>query len=1068
MGYLKQIDVDNFKSWRGTKTLGPFKRFNCIIGTNGSGKSNIMDALGFVMGERVGALRVGRLRDLIHGAHTGRPEARTAAVRLVLTAMPLPGNSSEYSVNGVSVSLAKYKKDLETIGVLTKARNCLVFQGAAESIAMETAKERCKLFERISQSDEFAAEYERQREALHKAKEDTQFHYYRKKTATAERKQVSREKQEARRGVPGLGRLQLLLFRLFHNQQDISALVSRLEERGREVAEQKSGLAEGEAATRALKKEHGRLTREQLGLEKEIRAEEQKLAQAQSKYIKTKVNTSHCVKKAEEARAALRKVQRLRAKREAEVADIRQEMAELGAACCCCVQLEQYKELKERARKKAAVLCQRADRRQLEVTGDRDKIALDHSKSKRVEKYGQQERSLTEALVHSRQRSQEVEQELGQVLEELGNARLDHQESWREQQRKETLQNMRRMYPNDVVRRRRLGYPNIAEEEEARVPQRCGEEEEEVARYGRLVDLCSPIHRKYQLAVTKVFGHYLNAIVVSTQTVACSCIQYLRQERAEAETFLPVNYLIAGPLNERLRELREAKMVVDVVQCNSEAMPALKKVLQFVCGNAVVCESIQDARRLAFGGPQRLKSGVISGGSSYLRTKARCWEDQDLRKLTEQKDQLTAELRVSSLAASDNDAKCQQQRGCDWSTVLSLTCPRGLVKTRAKESELKDVQVQAQGVQTRLKYTDKDLQTLVSKDIPNCQAPYWFYWALLGEGTEHKAGAPPQEISNLESELLNLEADVQMQQKSVEVKEVEMKNIRDRMDQLEYEVEQGEQQQRKLHQLEGTIDKEEVTIAQQTEEEGELLGVVEQGQNQILDLKDLLQAKTLQISEAKARLDQETKRLQEANRYDRSWSGSKRALVTLEMSLEQLPALAKHNLLSVSESESAVVTADIYEREAQLYVLRTTSAPNLKALEKMRGEEERYHENIEEPYLGGINYNCVAPGKRFMSMDNLFRPAPFFILDEVDAALDNTNIGKAGGVPGGVPGGVTSFIREESKEGMQFIIISLKKEFYSRADALLGVYPQFNGCMASGSLLLDLQPYPMHQEDPDE
>lgn len=28
-------------------------------------------------------------------------------------------------------------------------------------------------------------------------------------------------------------------------------------------------------------------------------------------------------------------------------------------------------------------------------------------------------------------------------------------------------------------------------------------------------------------------------------------------------------------------------------------------------------------------------------------------------------------------------------------------------------------------------------------------------------------------------------------------------------------------------------------------------------------------------------------------------------------------------------------------------------------------------ENPDEPYLGGINYNCVAPGKRFMAMDNL-------------------------------------------------------------------------------------------------
>lgn len=35
---------------------------------------------------------------------------------------------------------------------------------------------------------------------------------------------------------------------------------------------------------------------------------------------------------------------------------------------------------------------------------------------------------------------------------------------------------------------------------------------------------------------------------------------------------------------------------------------------------------------------------------------------------------------------------------------------------------------------------------------------------------------------------------------------------------------------------------------------------------------------------------------------------------------------------------------------------------------------------------------------------------------------------------------VTSFIREESRENMQIIIISLKEEFFSKADALLGVY----------------------------
>ncbi|XP_054151436.1 structural maintenance of chromosomes protein 1A, partial [Melozone crissalis] len=106
-------------------------------------------------------------------------------------------------------------------------------------------------------------------------------------------------------------------------------------------------------------------------------------------------------------------------------------------------------------------------------------------------------------------------------------------------------------------------------------------------------------------------------------------------------------------------------------------------------------------------------------------------------------------------------------------------------------------------------------------------------------------------------------------------------------------------------------------------------------------------------------------------------------------------------------------------------------------------------ENPEEPYLDGINYNCVAPGKRFRPMDNLsggektvaalallfaihsYKPAPFFVLDEIDAALDNTNIGK-----------VANYIKEQSAANFQAIVISLKEEFYTKAQSLIGVYPE--------------------------
>lgn len=60
------------------------------------------------------------------------------------------------------------------------------------------------------------------------------------------------------------------------------------------------------------------------------------------------------------------------------------------------------------------------------------------------------------------------------------------------------------------------------------------------------------------------------------------------------------------PLNERLREVRGAKMVVDVVQCAQNA-PQLKRVVQFICGNSLVCETLKDASHIAFDGPERLQ-----------------------------------------------------------------------------------------------------------------------------------------------------------------------------------------------------------------------------------------------------------------------------------------------------------------------------------------------------------------------------------------------------------------------------------------------------------------------------
>ncbi|KAJ5712737.1 Structural maintenance of chromosomes protein 1 [Penicillium malachiteum] len=122
-------------------------------------------------------------------------------------------------------------------------------------------------------------------------------------------------------------------------------------------------------------------------------------------------------------------------------------------------------------------------------------------------------------------------------------------------------------------------------------------------------------------------------------------------------------------------------------------------------------------------------------------------------------------------------------------------------------------------------------------------------------------------------------------------------------------------------------------------------------------------------------------------------------------------------------------------------------------------------EDSDEPYLDGIKYHAMPPLKRFRDMEHLsggektmaalallfaihsYQPSPFFVLDEVDAALDNTNVAR-----------IANYIQDHAAPGMQFIVISLKTGLFQNSEALVGIYrDQVEN--SSKSLTLDLRKY---------
>ena len=83
--YLKEVQMENFKSFGNKLTVPFFPGFTAVTGPNGSGKSNIVDAILFVLGPKSSkVMRAGRLTDLIfNGGKKRKKPAKFCKVSLV-------------------------------------------------------------------------------------------------------------------------------------------------------------------------------------------------------------------------------------------------------------------------------------------------------------------------------------------------------------------------------------------------------------------------------------------------------------------------------------------------------------------------------------------------------------------------------------------------------------------------------------------------------------------------------------------------------------------------------------------------------------------------------------------------------------------------------------------------------------------------------------------------------------------------------------------------------------------------------------------------------------------------
>jgi len=638
-GHVQEVILENFKSYEGRVRVGPFKKFTCVVGQNGVGKSNLLDAIAFVLclsgaGRRRRAgtgSRDERLSDLAHQKAGDDPASASRVVSVELRhargvcgsvdvleksfkRMLNPDGSLQFQVDGVDITEEQYLSQLEEINILTEARNFFVFQGDVEAAAKRQGKDLAKFFEQISGSNAYQDEYQRIAAEKAQKEDEVRLLYHRKKDATNDKKVMSNQKADAERyqrleAARHTLQLEYYLFRF-------QVLASRAEVSQGEVAE----------------------------------------IQAEREVVLASLNASNQqVKEAETKRAAAHLAARRAAKTAAVIrVQLDQQNPELKGVCS---KLEILTERVDEMRKKQQTdevriseLMERRDaleneqrestakvqdleaaakkemhftdaqRRQYEfASAEADRTAAPYKA--RLRDLQQQIRLSTLEKQRNEREEQEVKARCGHLarkVKTLLEKQSEHQAAFESDSatllavgrqlaslKAKVLQYAKEREDKMAERHRKFqGVQDIA------ATERQIQHEHEMVKVtsdlvrlfpgvrGRILDLCRPANDTYSVALDVALGSSSDSIVTDTADVARQCVQYLKDHMLQPMTFMPLDNLRVA--DSQLHSAVEANPAVRLALHCVSFDERLGRAFHFLLGDVVFADTLDDGRRFAY------------------------------------------------------------------------------------------------------------------------------------------------------------------------------------------------------------------------------------------------------------------------------------------------------------------------------------------------------------------------------------------------------------------------------------------------------------------------------------
>jgi chromosome segregation protein len=607
------------------------------------------------------------------------------------------------------------------------------------------------------------------------------------------------------------------------------------------------------------------------------------------------------------------------------------------------------------------------------------------------------------------------------------------------------------------------------------------------AGIGGVYDIVSElgkVNKKYSIALEVAAGSRLKSVVVEDDKIAQKCINFLKENKLGVATFLPLNKIKGNSKSGDYNITGLHGRAIDLVKFDSK----FKDVFEYVFGNTLVVDNIDIARKIGIGtnrmvtlsgdlvevsgamvGGHRKKSGYqfkevdfddkigrLSSEVSELKNSINEFENLKINngnkiyELKKEKGDLEGQLIKMNKLVNTGDTKDLSKDLIMINSSLDKfekeieICNKSLenIKDTGVDS-VREIEDKRNGIKEKIIKIESEIKNF-GMNISSILIPEKEKILSIVRGHDKEVHSFSEEIESLDKEIKLMNEGLKEKEKTEKAFYSEFRNLFNQRNKITEIIQTKEnglvREEEKTRNFENRINSFNL-------ERAKLVAEIEGLEKEFEPYKNEKIKRNVDFGQLKY----------EINRLEKEFSNlgnvNLRALEIYDEIQEEFNKLTeKSDKLRIEREDVLEMMNEIEVRKKDLFlqvfdVVSKKFSENFDSLSD-KGKAVMDLENRDDPLNGGVDMKVKLTGSRYLDIKGLsggektmaalafifsiqeFTPAPFYLLDEVDAALDKHNSEK-----------LSKLIKQYSNNA-QYIVISHNDSVITEADQIYGISMQ--------------------------